>query len=155
MPRMIKEDLAHLIRRVVKEKNLKLRDIAHRSGGQIAQSYVSRLMTGNVKNLTVEKLVALARGLDIDPHAVLAAAHGHQSQLADGSKVVEEMGALEFAGLMRRVAASPDLIEVMKSLIELGPEQHSSVLKFIASLTSSKKQSRRGRKTQERNKPGG
>jgi transcriptional regulator with XRE-family HTH domain len=146
MPRAIKEDLAHLIRRVVKEKKLKLRDVEYKSGGQIAQSYVSRLMTGNVKNLTVEKLIALARGLEIDPHEVFTAAHGHPPQSAFEPRVIEETGALEFATLMQSVAANANLMEIMKGANQLGDEECKSVLRYIAALRNRKRSTPRNRK---------
>lgn len=154
MDRIVKEDLSQLIRRVVREKNLKLRDVESKSGGRIAQSYVSRLMTGNVRNLTIEKLIALARGLDMDPHALFTAAHGHAQQLADESNIVEEMGALEFAILMRKVASSPDLMQIVKRVAHLKPEEGLSVLSYIESLSHKKKRSQRKEKSSELDETG-
>ena len=149
MRRTVKEDLPQLIRRIVKEKKLKLREIESKSGGAIAQSYVSRLMTGNVRNPTIDKLVALARGLEIDPHIVFTAAHGQPPQSETGPEAAEEIGAVEFASMMQKVVSNASLMEIMKEVIQLSPEEYEPVLRFIAALNNRKRKApRRGKKPQ-------
>lgn len=63
------ETLAEYVDRVMKEKNIKSLDVEARSieaGNRIADSYVTNIARGVNKNPTVDKLVALAGGLDVD-----------------------------------------------------------------------------------------
>ena len=63
------ETLAEYVDRVMKEKNLKALDVEARSieaGNRIADSYVTNIVRGVNKNLSIEKLTALADGLDVD-----------------------------------------------------------------------------------------
>jgi len=63
-----KEDLAEYVRRILREKPLTTRDVqdrAKRKGKRITHSYVSRIISRTVTNLTVDKLKALAAGLGV------------------------------------------------------------------------------------------
>jgi len=50
--------------------------VAERSGGLIAQSYFFKIENGLVKNVSIEKLRAIARGLGVSEEEVLGAARG-------------------------------------------------------------------------------
>jgi transcriptional regulator with XRE-family HTH domain len=61
------ESLSEYIRRVINEENLSQRQIverAERNGFRITQSYISQIMSGTATNVTIEKLQALAAGLN-------------------------------------------------------------------------------------------
>jgi transcriptional regulator with XRE-family HTH domain len=73
---MGRETLADYVRRVRHEKSLSLGDVKRASGNQIASSHVSRIENGDTRNITVDKLVALARGLDTPADEVFAVARG-------------------------------------------------------------------------------
>ena len=61
---MIKhEGLDNFVRRILREKQLTLSEVERRAEGQISDSYVCGISTGSIRNLTVDKLKALARGL--------------------------------------------------------------------------------------------
>ena len=57
------ELLSHYVKRVIQEKRLSLHDVELLSGRKITDAYVGNIINGKAKNLTVEKLRALARGL--------------------------------------------------------------------------------------------
>ena len=51
-------------------------DVEQRSGGAISTSYIGNIVTGNVGSLTVAKLQALARGLDVSEDELFTVARG-------------------------------------------------------------------------------
>ena len=71
-----KQGLSHYVERVMKEKHLSRRDVKLRSGGDITDSYVSGIISGSAKNLSVEKLKALARGLRVREMELIRVAFG-------------------------------------------------------------------------------
>jgi transcriptional regulator with XRE-family HTH domain len=57
-----------------------LSDVERRAGGDISDSYVAGITNGNVRNLTLDKLKALARGLGISEYKLIAVASGFGHQ---------------------------------------------------------------------------
>jgi transcriptional regulator with XRE-family HTH domain len=77
------EDLADYVLRVMREDDVSLRKIADRAeqkGYKIAQSYLSKIISGAAQNLSVEKLQALAAGLNRPEEEVFAIARGERLQ---------------------------------------------------------------------------
>jgi transcriptional regulator with XRE-family HTH domain len=70
------ESLDRYVRRVLREKGLSYADVEERSGGAISDSYIGNIVTGSVGSVTVVKLKALARGLDISEDEIFAIARG-------------------------------------------------------------------------------
>ncbi len=57
------ETLDQYVKRIMGEKQLTMREVQERSGHKIAGAYVARIMRGIARNLSVDKLKALAVGL--------------------------------------------------------------------------------------------
>ena len=70
------ETLPDYVRRVRNEKDLSTADVEKRSGFGITDGYVSRIENGYIKNVSPEKLKALARGLGVPEDEVFAVARG-------------------------------------------------------------------------------
>jgi transcriptional regulator with XRE-family HTH domain len=70
------ESLGVYVRRVLKEKNLSYADVEERSQGAISDSYIGNIVTATVGSVTVSKLQALARGLDVSEDEIFAIARG-------------------------------------------------------------------------------
>jgi transcriptional regulator with XRE-family HTH domain len=73
------ETLSQYVDRVMKEKNLKALDVEARAaecGTKITDTYVSNIVDGINTNLSVEKLLALANGLDVDKVELFKVAAG-------------------------------------------------------------------------------
>lgn len=70
------ESLDRYVRRVLREKGLSYADVQERSQGAISDSYIGNIVTGTVGSVTVGKLKALARGLDVSEDEVFAVARG-------------------------------------------------------------------------------
>jgi len=73
------ETLAEYVNRVMNEKNIKALDVEARAtelGHKITDTYVTNIMRGTNKNLSVEKLIALADGMDVDKVELFKVAAG-------------------------------------------------------------------------------
>ena len=138
MPKSVKENLSQLVKRVVQEKKLKLRQVEQKSGGKIARSYVSRIMTGDVSNITLDKLIALARGLELDPHTLFTAYYGRSPSSTDESHEILEWGAVEFVEMMRDVVRNPKLTEIVRAATQLWPEEYETVFTYLTELNERK-----------------
>jgi transcriptional regulator with XRE-family HTH domain len=71
-----REGLDRFVLRVLKEKDLTPTDVERRSSGGISDSYVALIIAGKVKNISLDKLKALARGLDLPADEVMKVACG-------------------------------------------------------------------------------
>jgi len=90
------ETLADYVRRVrVNEKKFSLSEVERNSNNQIDGSYVSRIENGLVKNVTPEKLQALAKGLQVPEEEIFAVARG--KSLTEPESFDSEVAVL-FAG---------------------------------------------------------
>lgn len=134
MPKQVKENLSQLIRRVISQKKLRLRDIQVKSGHQITESYVSRIMTGSVKNITLDKLIALAKGIGEDEHTLFSAYLGRPAELSSEPLDVFGLDVAEFGSLIQKVSVNPDLIEIMKESADLPPEECQAVRRYVLYL---------------------
>lgn len=70
------ETLDTYVRRVLRIKGLTLGEVAARSGGEISRAYICDISRGQTLSLTVRKLQALARGLDVPEEEIFAVARG-------------------------------------------------------------------------------
>jgi transcriptional regulator with XRE-family HTH domain len=71
------ESLDRYVRRVLKEKGLSYADVEARSQGAISDSYIGNIVANSVGSVTVAKLKALARGLDVSEDEIFAVARGN------------------------------------------------------------------------------
>src|SRR6266446_1686121 len=76
MPKSNKETLAQYVSRVVKEKELTHHEVRKLASGKITDGYVRGIMTGKARNLSVDKLKALARGLGVSEDEIFRVARG-------------------------------------------------------------------------------
>jgi transcriptional regulator with XRE-family HTH domain len=88
------EALKSFVRRVRREKNLSTSDIQARSQGKISDAYVSKIENGEVKNVSPEKLRALAEGLGVSEEEIFRVARG----LEPTPESLREMMAETFGG---------------------------------------------------------
>lgn len=71
-----RETLGDYVRRVRNEKRLSLREVSLRSGGQIANSHISRIESGEARGVSVDKLRSLAKGLGVPEDELFSVARG-------------------------------------------------------------------------------
>lgn len=77
------ESLESFVRRVMREKNLKPGDVQRRSKGRVSDSYIGNILSGQARNLTVEKLKALAVGLGVDEEELFSVVRGSKKPIDD------------------------------------------------------------------------
>ena len=68
--------LADYVRRIRNEKNLSLAEVSAKSRGQIGKTHINRIENGIVTRVSLLKLRALARGLDVPEDELIAIAQG-------------------------------------------------------------------------------
>ena len=88
------EELKSFVRRIRREKNLSTSEIQARSQGRISDAYVSKIENGDVKNVSPEKLRALAEGLGVTEEEIFRVARG----LEPTPESLREMMAETFGG---------------------------------------------------------
>lgn len=77
------ESLSAFIRRIISEENLSQRQMVERAvrrGFRITQSYISQIMSGTATNVTIEKLQALAAGLNRPEEELFDIARGGKTE---------------------------------------------------------------------------
>lgn len=134
MNKIGRETLSEYIKRVVKQKDLKLRDIERNSEGKITNGYISGIVNGKITNLSVDKLRALALGLDVDAHDVFAAALGevrHKIRSLSNKSTPNAQWLIE---VMQEILASPELTNLVDELVHLSRKERAMVMKVVQSL---------------------
>jgi transcriptional regulator with XRE-family HTH domain len=125
----MKETLIEYVKRIMRQKNLTLRDIEENSDGEISNSYISKILNGRVENPTADKILALARGLRVDPHEVFAAISG-QEQAGTNPMV--------FADIVQRLASDPSLIKSLQELLQM-PAKERAIMSHSLHFVNTKR----------------
>jgi transcriptional regulator with XRE-family HTH domain len=144
---MTGEKFSEYITRIMKQKGLSARDVERNSGNRIDNSHVSKFLRGSETNPSANAMKALAAGLGVNPHDVFAAVTGYLSdQSAPSSPDV-----LEVLSMMEKVAINPELMEVLRELIRLSPEELASHLRLLKFSNQMNRDVREARPRKERN----
>jgi len=124
------ENLSEFVQRIMRQKGLSIRDMQKRASakGNIAASYISRIYNGKVTNLSVDKIVVLAEGLDVSAFEVFAASYGRQP--LSGS----DIDPLRLLDTMQKAVTNPDSLEVLEAWLKLAPENQAKVKNLIRKL---------------------
>lgn len=113
------EQLAEFVRRTRKEKGLSTPDVERNSGYKISDGYVSQIENLYIKNVSPEKLAALAKGLGVTEEEVFAAARGKTPNRDVITDEKFELLSLKFGTLDGRQKAKAEvLIEVLERELE-------------------------------------
>jgi hypothetical protein len=124
----MKETLSDYVRRVMREKNLGVRDIERNSakaGKKIAASHISKVATGVITNLTADKIVGLALGLNVDPHEVFAVISGHPIKEASSPDL------RRFAKIITALADNPLLLEAAEQLMRFDAKNQIKAVEML------------------------
>lgn len=131
------KDLSEYVRQVMKLKGLTQKDVQRMSGGRITDGYVASITTGRAKNLSVDKLKALADGLGVDADALFRVACGRLEGLeVSGSGGPDVLMILE---TVQKAVMSPDVTEILEEVVRMRTEERSALLKSIKRLDATKK----------------
>jgi transcriptional regulator with XRE-family HTH domain len=132
-------ELGRYVRRILQQKKLTLREVERKAGGEITNSYISKILNGSVTNLTVEKIGALANGLGVDGREIFEIAYGESERSEEETQSSGPPDALMFLDIMHRIALNPELVEIIQEVIELYPEEYQIVFKYLTMLNERKR----------------
>jgi transcriptional regulator with XRE-family HTH domain len=112
-PMNMKESLPDYIRRVMSEGGITFRKITERSRGEISGAYVSDLISGKAANPSVEKIVALAKGLNRPEQELFQIARG-KSKPSDDPDFRQSIFYMIYE---KSQAASPEMKQVVNRVL--------------------------------------
>ena len=144
MPRPEKETLGQYVARIIREKELKHHEVKELSGGRITDGYVRGIMTGKAKNLSVDKLKALALGLCVSEDELFMVARGLPPE-GDAKSQTESNYRMIFK-LMSASLKNRTLTELLSEVARLSPESHPPALRALKNLNSRNRRSTRSAK---------
>ena len=130
------DGLSRYVARMLKQKRLSRRDVQMMSGWKITDAYVGSIIKGRARNLSVEKLQALARGLGVDEDEIFRVARSAGDSGPVDNRAGDPWRAVMFLRLMERVVSDPDVKEILDVVVELSEEDRAIVLKIAKSLSS-------------------
>jgi transcriptional regulator with XRE-family HTH domain len=117
------ETLAEYLDRVMRQKNLTPTELAKRSG--LTNSYIGRLRNGKVNNPTVETVLKLAMGLDVNPHEVFAAASG--IPLSEAPQIDPHL-LLDF---LQKLLTDANGLEALRQLVIFSSDERKTLLDYM------------------------
>lgn len=112
-----REDLADYVRRIRAEKGFSTAEVEKNSRFTITDGYVSRIENRYVKNVSPEKLQALAKGLSVSEDEIFA--------VARGAKTVGDLPLDEVRVLQLYRELPPDRKEDVLAHLELACKRHA------------------------------
>lgn len=141
-----KQGLSRYVERVMKEKHLSRHDVTLRSGGEIAESYVSGIISGSAKNLSVDKLKALARGLRVREMGLIRVAFGLSDEPAP-QRIADKSHNLLLLDITRKTVIGNDIAEIVQEVIKLSPAERAIVLQYVKRLGRADRRAQRKRRS--------
>jgi transcriptional regulator with XRE-family HTH domain len=130
MSKTSKQGLSRYVERIMKEKHLSRRDVKLRSGGEITDSYVSGIISGSAKNLSVDKLKALARGLRVREIELIRVAFGLSDDINPRGGDDQSHNLL-LLDITKKTVISNDVAEIVHELTRLSAAERSVVLQYV------------------------
>src|SRR5689334_13339340 len=114
------EKLRAYLRRVMDEKGLSEWELEKRSKGKIKDSYIKDILSGKTKSISVEKLNALADGLDLD-------GQNHNKIASSSNPPAAQEGARppgHFVKAVERMLHDTEFAGVVGALMRVKPSRH-------------------------------
>lgn len=131
------ETLSRYVKRILDEKQMTMKNVQERSEGGIADAYVGSIVNGVAKNPSVDKLKALAVGLDEPEDDVFRVARGLPLDYEQQANRDPWPGAL-LAKAIVRIVSSPELTKILKAALRMSLKELQAVLKHIESMKKPK-----------------
>lgn len=137
-----RQELGEYVKRVMKLKGLTQKDVQRMSGWKITDGYVASITTGRARNLSVDKLMALADGLGVDSDELFHVASGLEGLSArDGGRRAPD--SLMILETVQQAVMSPAVTEILHEVVRLSPDERAGLLSFIKRLGSAKRKAKR------------
>ena len=143
MPSAKKNGLDKYVKRVMKLKGLTQKDVQRLSGGKITDGYVASITTARARNLSVDKIAALADGLGVDRDELFHVACGTTEELNETRKDGHAADPLMILETVQKAVASPDVTEILGRVVRLSPEERRVLLKSLKRLGETERKSQR------------
>jgi transcriptional regulator with XRE-family HTH domain len=125
----------------MKLKGLTQKDVQRLSGAKITDGYVASIAIGRARNLSVDKLAALADGLGVQLDELFHVASGRPGRADRNHNNAHD--ALMLLQTIQKAVASPEVTQILDGVVRLSPGERDSLLGFIRRLSSTKRKSRR------------
>jgi transcriptional regulator with XRE-family HTH domain len=106
----------------MRQKGLSSADVERKCNGKISASYIGRIERGDVTNLTTEKIVVLAEGLEVDPYEIFAVSYGKPPAAQDYAKI------LALLDIMQKLVMNPEVLEEVEGLLRMSPKERAVLL---------------------------
>ncbi len=109
---------------VMAEKKITAKDIERNSGEQITDSYIGQILKGSARNVSTKKILALAKGLDIDP--------GEMLKINAGLTVRRELWTPhQIIRLLEQSVNNPEFGKLIQLLMKQRPAKIRAILKSL------------------------
>src|SRR6266852_6206395 len=138
-----KHELGEYVKRVMKLKGLTQKDVQRMSGGRITDGYVASITTGRARNLSVDKIAALADGLGVDTDELFHIACGTAEDFDESRKSGHAVDPLMILETVQKVVASPDVTEILERVVRLTTEERRVFLKSLKRLGGNERKARK------------
>jgi transcriptional regulator with XRE-family HTH domain len=120
------ETLGQYLERIMRQKELSPKDVARACG--ITNSYIGRIIKGKGGNVSVATIVALAEGLDVDPHEVFTAASGKPPTSEGG------VDPLLVVDTIQKLMLNPKGLELLRDWLSLTDKNRETIAEFLKSF---------------------
>jgi transcriptional regulator with XRE-family HTH domain len=123
---MKSETLAQYVTRWRKDHKQSASDIERLSGREITDGYINLVASGKQKNLTVDKLIALAKGMGDNPHNLLDVIMGENVP-----ESADPWPSFMLLKAMDRIVNDAVLSDIMKVLLQMDARQLEAAKKTL------------------------
>lgn len=138
-----KNGLDEYVKRVMKLKGLTQKDVQRLAGGRITDGYVASITTGRARNLSVDKIAALAEGLGVDTDELFHVACGTTEELDESRKNSRAVDPLMILETVQKAVANPDVTEILDRVVRLSTEERRVFLTSLKRLGENDKKAPR------------
>ena len=115
--RSVANSLPDYVRRVRHERNLSLTAVSARSGGKIGKTHINRIENGLVRDVSLPKLRALAKGLGVPEDELLAVVRGKFPSTHSKAEEARLLNCFRHLSPDRR----QDILKMLRALVEDAP----------------------------------
>ncbi|HEY6333035.1 MAG TPA: helix-turn-helix transcriptional regulator, partial [Blastocatellia bacterium] len=119
-------ELGAFVKKIMHDKRLSLRQVAQASDGGITQGYVGGIVNGHYRNLTVDKVKALAKGLGIDDEDLFTILRGKPKEAGAKPDLTYYVRILD---LTKLILSDAQLFDLLRLYMELTPTGRESAIK--------------------------
>jgi transcriptional regulator with XRE-family HTH domain len=132
--------LSQFLRLIMQQKGLKAIDIERKCDKKISNSYIGKILRGEITNITIETIDALAEGLDIDAYELFAIAYDKPRR---GS--IPAVDSLLLIETMQKIVMNPQLLEVLDIWVNIEPRHQAALLPTLKAVSVPKRKIRKKR----------